>query len=65
MKNVIGISLGIILLFAISYEGWKLQRFVHYKFSYQSQVEEQIKPLIERISVLEKKVGELESKKLR
>lgn len=51
-----------LLIAGIGYGGWKLERWWHYKFSYQSQVQEDMKPLVERIEALEKRVIELEKK---
>jgi hypothetical protein len=42
MKEPINFFLLIILFVAIGVGGWKLQRYVHYKLSYSSMVQEQI-----------------------
>lgn len=57
----LGIFLGAILFIAISYGGWRLERWFHYKFSYQSQVQDEIKPLVQRLNALEQRVSVLET----
>ena len=63
MKNVKVILVGIlviVLLVAIPYVGWKIERWWNYKMSYQDQVQVEIqkaiKPLNDRITVLESQV---------
>lgn len=57
-------TLILLLLFILfGYPLWKFQRWVHYKASYQSQVQEDIKPLVIRIENLEKRIAELEKKR--
>jgi len=55
--------LTILIVAGLSYPAWKFERWLHYKFSYQSQVQQEIKPLVVRIENLEKRVSELEHKK--
>lgn len=54
--------LTILIVGGFAYPVWKLERWFHYKFSYQSQVQNEIKPLAVRIENLEKRVSELEKK---
>ena len=57
------ITLGIIIaLICIMYGSWKFERRINYKISYSSQVTEQIQPLVDRVTVLEKRVEQLEKK---
>lgn len=62
MKNVLAF-LAVILFFTVLVYGiWRLERWWHYKFSYSSQVSEQVQPMVDRIVVLEKRVDALEKK---
>lgn len=63
MKDTLKIIVLVIVIGALAYGGWQLQRTLHYKFSYSSHVDKQIKPLTDRVFVLELKVKELENKK--
>lgn len=63
MKDTLKIIVLVIVIGALAYGGWQLQRTLNYKFSYSSQVDTQIKPLVDRISALELKVKNLENKK--
>jgi len=56
-----GIAVTALIVGAI-FGGWLLERKIHYKWGYQSQVETQVKPLVERIEKLEKRVSDLEKK---
>ena len=40
-------------LVSIGVTGWYVKRWIHYRFSYQSQVEARVKPLEERIEEIE------------
>jgi hypothetical protein len=55
----ITILIVILLTIPLGYGGFKLQRWWHYKFSYQSKVLEEIQPLVLRIEQLERDVVEL------
>lgn len=63
MKNVLLILVAIIAISSIAYGSWKFERWWHYKLSYSSQVAEQIQPIVDRVTALEKRVLELENKK--
>lgn len=52
----------IIILVCLAYGSWKFERWSYYKFSYSSQVSEQVQPLVDRIVVLEKRMDALEKK---
>lgn len=63
MKNVKTILVGIlviVVLVVIPYTGWRISRWWNYKMSYQDQVQTEIqkaiKPLNDRITVLESQV---------
>lgn len=61
--SLLPITLGIIIiLVCLAYGSWKFERWWHYKFSYSSQVTEQIQPLVDRVIALEKRVEQLEGK---
>ncbi len=61
MKNVFGIFFGIALVVAVAYGSWRLERWFHYKFSYQSQVRAELVPLRKQIADLERRVSVLET----
>lgn len=64
MKNASSVFMLILFFVAVGFLGygcWKLERWWHYKFSYQSQVQDDLKPLVERITVLEHRVSVLET----
>lgn len=63
MKNVLGILVGLALFGALAYGGWRVERWFHYKFSYQSQVQAEMQPLVKRIADLEARVSVLETNK--
>jgi uncharacterized membrane-anchored protein YhcB (DUF1043 family) len=66
MRDLIGPVLPVILivvvLVGIAITGWRVKRYVNYKWNYQSQVQAEIKPLMVRIESLEKRISELEKK---
>lgn len=47
----------VLVVIGLAYGGWKLDRYLHYKFSYQNsvqvEIDNRIKPLVERIDKLE------------
>lgn len=61
--SVIGSILAFILVAALGYGGWRLERWFHYKFSYQSQVQAEMQPLVNRIADLERRVSAIETNK--
>lgn len=63
MKNILLILVVVFVLVAVSFGSWKVQRYVHYKFSYESQVAKQIQPIVDRVNALEKRIVVLENKK--
>ena len=63
MKNILGWIAGIILVILIAYGSWQLERWWHYKFSYQSQVQKDMTPLVNRVADLERRVSVLETNK--
>lgn len=60
MKQILGILAVITLIIAIAYGSWQLKRWWNYKFGYQSHVQTEVqtalKPVLERISVLESNI---------
>jgi len=48
----LGVIFGITLL-SLGVTGWYVKRWIHYRLSYQSQVEARVKPLEERIEQIE------------
>lgn len=63
MKNILGWIAGIIIVILVAYGSWQLERWWHYKFSYQSQVQADMQPLVKRISDLELRVSAIETNK--
>lgn len=61
MKSTFAVILFVIVMIFVGYGCWKLERWWHYKFSYQSQVQEDMKPLVERVDALERRVSVLET----
>ncbi len=61
MKNIVAILGVVVLLVILSYGSWRVERWAHYKFSYQSQVQKEMKPLLNRIEKLEYRVSVLET----
>lgn len=61
MKSTLGFLAALVIIVLVAYGSWRLQRWGHYKFSYQSQVQEDLKPLVVRISDLERRVSVLET----
>jgi hypothetical protein len=60
--KTIGLYIALIaVVLALSYGSWRLERWAHYKFGYQSQVQSEIQPLVKRISVLEQRVSAIEN----
>jgi len=59
--NIIAGCLVGILIVGIGYGLWRLERRINYKFSYQSQVQSEIQPLVKRISDLEQRVSVIET----
>ncbi len=64
MKNVFQAFWVVVIVVILWWAGWKIERWVHYKFSYQSQVQEDLKPLVQRVDALEQRVSALETNKL-
>lgn len=67
MKVILG-AVGVLVIVAgIAYGSFRIERWYHYKFGYQSKVEESItervQPLERRLKELEARVKELESQK--
>ena len=62
MKQVLVILGFIVFLAAFSYGCWRFERWVNYKFGYRADVQEEVQPLAERVTALEKRVAELEKK---
>lgn len=71
MKNQLGqilpIGFALVIIAAIAYGGFKLERWYHYKFGYQSKVQEEVQkavaPLEKRVTDLEQRLKQLEEKK--
>ena len=63
MKNVLGILLVLVAIVAVAYGSWRLERWWHYKFSYQAQVQLDMQPLVQRVADLERRVSVLETNK--
>lgn len=63
MKNdIAGPIIIVITAILLVIGGWKLERWINYKMSYSSQVTSQVQPLVDRVTVLEKRVEQLEKK---
>lgn len=66
MKNIILGIVGAIAIIAVIYGSWRLERQIHYKWSYQSmvqsEIQKQVVPLQVKIDNLEARVKKLESK---
>jgi hypothetical protein len=45
-----------ILLIGLAYFGFKAERWFHYKFGYQSQVQEELQPIQETLELLDKRI---------
>jgi len=60
LRGILPILAAFALVVLVGIGGCKLERYVHYKFSYQSKVAEQIKPLENRIDHLSNVVVRLE-----
>lgn len=60
LKTVFPILNAIALIILLGIGGCKLERYVHYKLSYQSMVAEQMKPLENRVDILSNTVVRLE-----
>lgn len=60
VKTILLIVLFVVVVAVIPYTGWKISRWWNYKMSYQDQVQVEIqkaiKPLNDRITVLESQV---------
>lgn len=67
MKQILPIGFALVVIAAIAYGGFKLERWYHYKFGYQSQVQAEIQkqtaPLEKRVAELEQRLKQLEEKK--
>lgn len=65
-ETIFNILLGIFIVLTVAIGGWKLERWLHYKLSYESQVQEEIqkavKPLQKELSKLEARIVKLETK---
>jgi len=62
MKYILAVILTILLV-GLSVGGCKLERYIHYKYSYQYMVTEQMKPLADKVSSLERRIEQLEKNK--
>ena len=62
MKDILGYLFAFVAIVLIAYGSWRIERYVHYKWSYQAQVQAEIKPLQEQVNALEARVKKLESK---
>lgn len=60
MKQILALLAVLALVIAIIYGSWQLKRWWNYKFGYQSHVQAEVqtalKPVLERISVLESNI---------
>jgi hypothetical protein len=63
MKNILGGIAVVIIIILVAIGGWKIERWWHYKFAYQSQVQAEMQPLAKRITDLEARVSALETNK--
>ena len=71
MKQILTVIIVAVLIIAVSagvvYGGWRLERWWHYKFGYESSVkadiETTIQPLKQEIENLKKRMDALEAKK--
>lgn len=67
MKDTLGILLALVLVGCAVYGGWKLERYVNYKWNYQAvvqaEIDTKVKPLTERIQKLEAEVQVLKTNK--
>lgn len=62
LKTLFALLIVLTMAGSFIYGGWRITRWWNYKLSYQSQVQKEIKPLVERIDQLEKRVEQLEKK---
>jgi len=64
MKEDVLIFIGVLTVAILVIWGcWRLERWWNWKVSYQSQVEQVVQPLEQRVADLEKRVLVLENKK--
>jgi len=61
MKTIISYFLAFIVIFALIFGCWQVERWFNYKFNYQSQVQADMQPLVKRIANLEYRVSVLET----
>lgn len=64
MRNVIGNICFIVAIPILIYFGWKFERYIHYKFSYQasvkSEIDIKIKPLNDEIKQMQYQIIDLQ-----
>jgi len=63
MKHVLILMSVFIVALCLAWGCWRLERWWNWKVSYQSQVEQVVQPLEQRVTDLEKRVLVLENKK--
>jgi hypothetical protein len=56
MKEVSLYIIAVVVLVTIGYGSWRFEKWVNYKFSYESEVKRAVEPLEKRITELEKRV---------
>jgi hypothetical protein len=57
--QIIIVVLFLAVIIPLSYGGWKLKRYINWKFSYGNKVENRIELLEKRVEVLENKIQHL------
>ena len=62
MKKVLGYIVFGIFLLCIGYGSFKLNRYIHYKFSYKQKIEQHLEPVNKKLNELEKRIERLEDK---
>jgi len=63
MKDILGILAVLCIVVAVAIGGWKLERYINYKWEYGPLIQAEIKPLTERIQKLEAEVQVLKTNK--
>jgi cytochrome oxidase assembly protein ShyY1 len=63
MKALLMWIVAVMIVVTVGYGSWQLDRKFKYKFGYQSQVQAELQPLVERINALEIRVKQLENKR--
>ena len=48
MKDILTITSLIILTILLAFMGWKIKRWINYKFDYSSQVEETVERMVKK-----------------